>query len=788
MNLRKLKAVLSCIALSWIVVSSSIANPWNGKVVLQGFWWDYWNSNYQNNWSTYLADLSPRLRDMGIDGVWIPPTPKNKNATGSVGYSTFDHYDLGDKYQGGSVSTRFGNKDQYLRMVGVMHANGMDVIQDMVWNHIDGAGSMDGSGGQDPNAWSNKWKNFRYVSYATPGSAETSANYLARSGRFSKNWPNFHPNSAYNTEGDDWSAGYWGPDICYYSGAYGQSSNATYNPTQGPNYMRDGVRAWSIWLKKQTGVDGFRLDAVKHFPQWATKDFLWNLAYNAGWASGGSQMFVVGEYVGSKTELDGWVDAVNNSDGFSDVVGTFDFSLRQAIKDMVSGNGGYDLGSIPGAQQNRRNRTVPFVNNHDTFRPQLDSLGRYIGWNSGNELGGGHIDPYDGRIQAAYAIAMAVDGSPQIFFEDLFDVSNGKRWSHMPTNTADLPARDWLVNLIWCHQKLNFKDGAYNVRWQAQDLLIIERSAKAIIGVNDSWTNWQSATVQTNFGPNVQLKDYSGANANNIWTDGSGRATIWVPPCNGSNVRRGYCVWGPVGIGGGFSPAIRTTTQEWEMADDLGDSHASSLKQGGAMPASSTATRTAGRIYSDANKAITVNLYPADATKNLTIQLCNAAGTTVLQTVSGTGNLTLNYTPTTAGYYTLKAKNTSTSNPTQKVWIKATYTGPQNLNSGGVLLAESAVEVPGDAAVQATPTFSINNFPNPFSPMTTISFTLPERAPVKVSVYNVAGQLVKVLADETMEAGPQMLDFDGSGYPSGAYFVRLATPGMTKVHRMTLLK
>lgn len=73
-------------------------NPWNGKVVLQGFWWDYWNNNYQNGWSNYLADLAPRLRDIGIDGVWVPPSIKNAG-TNSNGYSPFDQYDLGDKYQ-----------------------------------------------------------------------------------------------------------------------------------------------------------------------------------------------------------------------------------------------------------------------------------------------------------------------------------------------------------------------------------------------------------------------------------------------------------------------------------------------------------------------------------------------------------------------------------------------------------------------------------------------------------------------------------------------------------------
>lgn len=651
------------------------ANPWNGKIVLQGFWWDYWNNNYPNNWSTYLADLAPRLREMGIDAVWIPPTVKNKNATGSVGYSPFDHYDLGDKFQGGSTSTRFGTKDQYLRAVAILHANGIDVIQDMVWNHLDGAGSDNGAGGQDPTAPSNQWKNFRYVCFATPGTSQDAANYGARRGRFPKNWQNFHPNSDHNTEGDDITAGFFGPDICYYMQARGLSSNCSYNPAQGVDYMRNGMRDWSIWLKKQTGVDGFRLDAVKHFEPWATGDFLFNLAYSALFASGGAQMYAVGEWVGSSGEMDSWIDTVNSAYVNNDLVGTFDFNLRGALKSMTSQNGAFDLGSIPGAQQNRRSRTAPFVNSHDTFRPQLDGNGQYIGWNSGSEIGG-HIDPNDPRIQAAYAIAFAVDGSPNIFFEDLFDLhSTTRRWTHHPTNTAHLPARAWLTNQIWCHQKLNFKDGAYKVRWQANDLLIIERSARAIIAATDNFTTAQSATIQTDFGPNISLHDYSGVFTDRA-TDANGRITIIAPPCNGTQLRRGYSIWGPLGIDPAITRPTRNVTQEWEMADDLGDSHPSSLMQGGALPAGNLSQRTAGKIYPAAGAQIRIEGYASVANVPWKISITTTAGE--ITNITAPNNLVLTFTPTNATDHTIKIQNAEATNPSQKVWIKSIYTAPRS--------------------------------------------------------------------------------------------------------------
>lgn len=780
-----------------LLISCSVAaqNPWNGKVVLQGFWWDYWNNNYNNGWANYLSDLGPRLRDLGIDAVWVPPSIKNAG-TNSNGYSPFDQYDLGDKYQKGSLKTRVGNKNELLRMIAVLHANGMDVVQDVVFNHMDNAGSSTGAGGQDPSATANGdgnlYKNFRYVSYSTPASSETSANYLARSGRWPKNYQNFHANSDHACNSGDICGAFFGPDICYNSGAYGLSSNATHNPAQTTNYMRTGSRNWLIWMKKQTGVDGFRFDAVKHFESWAMQDFIWNAKYSAGWANGGANMFAVGEYVGSASDLDTWINNVRTSNGGSeDLVGTFDFSLRQEIKNMVSGSGGYNLANIPGSQQTNRYRTVPFVNNHDTFRPIKDANGNYTGWDSGNELGGGHIDPFDARLAASYAIAFAVDGSPQVFFEDLFNVgSTSKRYSHLPTNVTDLPVRDDIANIIWCHQKLNFKKGAYKVRWQAADLLIIERgynagpeNSYAIIGVNDNWNTWQSATIQTDFGANRQLHDYSGANVSDIWTDATGKATIWVPPCDGSNTRRGYCIWGPAGVTGGFNPTQRSTTQEWEMANDLGDSHASSLQQGGALPASSTTLRNVGKIFAESGKTITVNVYPSNATPNLTVNLYNSGGTQV-QTASGTGTLTLTYSPGSTGVYEIRVKNTSASNPAQNVFVKATYTAPKTASTSTYPMAVT----PKVQTLDNIEIYDLSGNPAPVRNTSRISFTLAQPGFTSLSLFNINGQLVENLLQRNLPAGKHYVDWNANKASTGVYLLKLSSSAGTEVKKLVVDK
>jgi len=802
-----MKKLLLVVMFAFVSVLGFAQNPWNGKVVVQGFWWNYWNNNYSNSYADYLTELAPRLRDMGIDLVWVPPASKNAG-TNMVGYSPFDHYDLGDKFQKGSTTTRFGTKDKYLRMIAVMKANGMGVIQDVVLNHVSDAGSANGQGGQDPEpSYSMRnesgYKTFRYASYSKPVpaasvpgnvNAENATEYWARNGRWSKNYTNFHPNMWTNTTSGNWAQGGWGPDLSYEDGrSYGPSSNATTNPAQYLDYNRTEARNWIVWMKKQTGVDGFRWDAVKHFPHYIQQDLSYNAKYNAGWASGGANMFNVGEYVGSASELDTYINDVKYSNGGSeDMMGTFDFALRGAIYGMVTGNGYFDMGSIPGQQQGNRYRTVPFVNNHDSFRPNgfNATTGEYTSWDTGNELVA-HIHPDDGRIQAAYAVAMSVDGSPQIFFEDLFKMNTTTRFSHRPTSTTNLQVRDYLANLIWCHQKLNFKAGAYNVRYQAQDALVIERSGRAIIGITDNWTTGQTVTVQTNFGANRQLHDYSGANSNDIWTNGSGQATFWIPPCNGTNIRRGYTVWAPAGVTGGFAPPTNVTTQEWEMANDLGDSHASSLKQGGALPASSNALRTVGRVFNEANKTITITVYQqlTATPKNIAIQIYNASGSSILKTVTGsTATLSTTYTPTTTGYYMIKVRNNNTANPTQKVWVKVSYTAPRAVTvanyaktDGDDLEAADEAEIPSSIELN-------QNYPNPFNPSTNIAFSLPSEMHVKLTIYNMLGQEVRVLANEVMPKGANMRSFDAAGMASGVYIYKLDTPSGSKSARMILTK
>lgn len=84
--------------------------------------------------------------------------------------------------------------------------------------------------------------------------------------------------------------------------------------------------------------------------------------------------------------------------------------------------------------------------------------------------------------------------------------------------------------------------------------------------------------------------------------------------------------------------------------------------------------------------------------------------------------------------------------------------------------------------------FKAKNYPNPFNPTTTISFTLNEATNVELIVYDRLGREVTRLLDSNLGAGTHTVDFNASQYPSGIYFYRIKTPERTEVRKMILSK
>lgn len=80
------------------------------------------------------------------------------------------------------------------------------------------------------------------------------------------------------------------------------------------------------------------------------------------------------------------------------------------------------------------------------------------------------------------------------------------------------------------------------------------------------------------------------------------------------------------------------------------------------------------------------------------------------------------------------------------------------------------------------------NYPNPFNPLTTIRYEVPTRADVKLTIYNVLGQEVRVVVDKTQNAGRYSVNIDGRELSSGLYFYKFQANAYSKIRKMLLIK
>lgn len=80
------------------------------------------------------------------------------------------------------------------------------------------------------------------------------------------------------------------------------------------------------------------------------------------------------------------------------------------------------------------------------------------------------------------------------------------------------------------------------------------------------------------------------------------------------------------------------------------------------------------------------------------------------------------------------------------------------------------------------------NYPNPFNPSTTIAWELPENMHVRVSVYDVVGREVAVLADGTFASGSHTANWNAANMASGVYIYRIVTAYGAESRTMSLIK
>jgi hypothetical protein len=79
-------------------------------------------------------------------------------------------------------------------------------------------------------------------------------------------------------------------------------------------------------------------------------------------------------------------------------------------------------------------------------------------------------------------------------------------------------------------------------------------------------------------------------------------------------------------------------------------------------------------------------------------------------------------------------------------------------------------------------------YPNPFNPVTNITYSLPISSEILIRVFDVQGREVDVLYDNIQEAGSHMLVWDASNFATGIYFIRMTSGGFTGMKKLMLIK
>ncbi len=360
-----------------------------------------------------VREQAPALAAAGFTAIWLPPAYKGMNGAQDVGYGVYDLYDLGEFAQKGSVRTKYGDHQQYLAAITALHAHGLHVYADVVLNH-----KMGGDGVETVRATPySQHDRLRPRGDPREISVYTHFNFAPRQQKYSNfvwHWWHF--------DGVDWDAQRRDfSNIYLFEGKRFddlvalENGNFAYLMGCDVDFQHPEVQAemlhWGKWYLDTTGVDGLRLDAIKHISAWFFPQWLDALEKHAG-----RELFTVGEY---------WFNNLATLLWYIDVTGgrmaVFDVPLHYNFHNASRTGVHYDLRRILDNTLVRARPThaVTFVDNHDSQPLQaLES-------------------PVESWFKPlAYAlILLRVEGYPCVFYADYYGAQyedkgrDGKRYA-----------------------------------------------------------------------------------------------------------------------------------------------------------------------------------------------------------------------------------------------------------------------------------------------------------------------------------------------------------------------
>lgn len=268
----------------WLGLGVGLALLWPGLV-----WGEAMLQYFNASWNEIAAKV-PELAEAGYSSLWLPP-PSKANGGYSVGYDLFDPFDLGNVNQRGTIATRYGTKADLHNLVELCHRFGIRVYFDNIMNH---------------RAYDVPGYNETTPTDVFPGMVAEDFHLRKTSDGFYRKWDNTRdwndawqvlhlglsdlldiahetPNQNFGYNEGDWHDK---PSIVRHPQ---NPEFYDWHPTQGhvgfnstsiteqviaenPDYYKEDVGAYlcrnARWMMDTTKADGFRLDAVKHVPDY----------------------------------------------------------------------------------------------------------------------------------------------------------------------------------------------------------------------------------------------------------------------------------------------------------------------------------------------------------------------------------------------------------------------------------------------------------------------------------------------------------------------------------------
>jgi alpha-amylase len=383
-----------------------------------------------------LKNKAEELAKAGFTALWLPPAYKGMAGGYDVGYGVYDMYDLGEFNQKGTIRTKYGDRQQYLDAIKALQKSGLQVYADTVLNHkmggdekeITKATPYSQNDRLNPIGWQrdiNPYTNFKFTD---------------RQGKYSDfqwHWWHFdavdyddysrEKNVIYLFEGkkfDDYVALEKG------NFAYLMGCDLDYQNTE----VREEVTRWGEWYLDTTGVDGFRIDAVKHISAWFFPQWIDSLK---GYVS--KDLFMVGEY---------WYNDINTLHWYLNItagkMSLFDVPLHYNFHTASKSGGNYDMRCILDGtlMQQRPTHAVTFVENHDSQPLQaLESV----------------VEPWFKPL--AYAlILLRAEGYPCVFYADYSGAEYEDSGRDGNRYKIYLPSHRWLIDKF-LYARQNFAYG-----------------------------------------------------------------------------------------------------------------------------------------------------------------------------------------------------------------------------------------------------------------------------------------------------------------------------------------